>query len=69
MRPAGAWWLWAAVIGTIPWSAWESGLDYWRCVLRMDVMVVLALIMAGGHHFMETPVGDELIACALPQAS
>ena len=25
------------------------------------------LIMAGGHHFMETPVGDELIAYALPR--
>jgi quinoprotein glucose dehydrogenase len=25
------------------------------------------LIMAGGHHFMETPIGDELVAYALPQ--
>ncbi|ACG78002.1 glucose dehydrogenase [Phenylobacterium zucineum HLK1] len=25
------------------------------------------VIMAGGHHFMETPVGDEVIAYALPQ--
>ncbi len=25
------------------------------------------LIMAGGHHFMETPLGDDLIAYALPQ--
>jgi quinoprotein glucose dehydrogenase len=24
------------------------------------------VIMAGGHHFMETPVGDELVAYALP---
>jgi quinoprotein glucose dehydrogenase len=24
------------------------------------------LIMAGGHHFMETPIGDELVAYALP---
>ena len=24
-------------------------------------------IMAGGHHFMETPVGDALVAYALPQ--
>ena len=24
------------------------------------------VIMAGGHHFMETPVGDEVIAYALP---
>ncbi len=27
------------------------------------------LIMAGGHHFMETPIGDELIAYALPRRS
>lgn len=25
------------------------------------------VIMAGGHHFMETPGGDELIAYALPR--
>lgn len=25
------------------------------------------VIMAGGHHFMETPIGDELIAYALPE--
>jgi quinoprotein glucose dehydrogenase len=24
------------------------------------------VIMAGGHHFMETPIGDELVAYALP---
>jgi quinoprotein glucose dehydrogenase len=26
------------------------------------------VIMAGGHHFMETPVGDEVIAYALPRS-
>ena len=25
------------------------------------------VVMAGGHHFMETPLGDELVAYALPQ--
>jgi quinoprotein glucose dehydrogenase len=25
------------------------------------------VIMTGGHHFMETPVGDEVIAYALPE--
>ena len=25
------------------------------------------VIMAGGHHFMKTPVGDYVIAYALPQ--
>ena len=25
------------------------------------------VIMAGGNHFMETPLGDDLISYALPQ--
>ena len=25
------------------------------------------VLMTGGHHFMETPVGDEVIAWALPE--
>jgi quinoprotein glucose dehydrogenase len=25
------------------------------------------VIMAGGHHFMEAPVGDEVVAYALPK--
>jgi quinoprotein glucose dehydrogenase len=25
------------------------------------------VIVAGGHHFMETPIGDAVIAYALPQ--
>jgi quinoprotein glucose dehydrogenase len=25
------------------------------------------VIMTGGHHFMETPEGDQVIAYALPQ--
>lgn len=25
-----------------------------------------AVVTAGGHHFMETPIGDEVIAYALP---
>ena len=24
------------------------------------------VIMAGGHHFMQTPIGDDLVAYALP---
>jgi len=27
------------------------------------------MIMTGGHHFMETPIGDHVIAYALPEAS
>ena len=27
------------------------------------------VIMAGGHHFMETPAGDHVIAYALPERS
>jgi quinoprotein glucose dehydrogenase len=25
------------------------------------------VIMAGGHHFMETPIGDQLVAYAVPR--
>jgi quinoprotein glucose dehydrogenase len=27
------------------------------------------VIMAGGHHFMETPIGDDLVAYAVPKSS
>lgn len=40
-------WLFAVVfIGTLAWTAWESGLDYWRWVPRLDVMLVLAVIVS-----------------------
>ena len=43
---AGAWVYGLVVLGTVLWAAWESGLDYWRWVPRLDVVMVLALFVA-----------------------
>ena len=43
---AGVWMYGLVVLGTGLWSAWESGLDYWRWVPRLDVVMVLALLVA-----------------------
>ena len=45
-RAAGAWWYWAVMLGTVPWSLWESGLDYWRWVPRLGLFVVLGILVA-----------------------
>ncbi|WP_445620258.1 membrane-bound PQQ-dependent dehydrogenase, glucose/quinate/shikimate family [Kushneria sp. Sum13] len=39
--------LYAAVfIASLVWAAWESGLDYWRWIPRMDVVLILAILVA-----------------------
>ena len=55
----------------------ETGETVWQDVLpaggQASPMVYEAggrqylVIMAGGHHFMETPIGDYVIAYALPE--
>lgn len=45
-RMSGAWWFVAVFIGTVLWSAWESGLDYWRWIPRLGLMVALAFVLA-----------------------
>ena len=55
----------------------ESGRELWRAELpaggKATPMTYEAggrqyvVVMAGGHHFMETPIGDEVIAYALPR--
>lgn len=51
-------------------TVWEDALpaggQATPMVYAMDGRQYL-VIMAGGHHFMETPIGDELIAYALPR--
>lgn len=44
-RTHGAFWFYAVYVGTFIWTAWESGLDYWRWVPRLDVVTVLALFL------------------------
>lgn len=45
-RISGAWWFAAVFFGTLLWSAWESGLDYWRWIPRFGLIVVLAFVLA-----------------------
>ena len=57
----------------------ESGKTVWKDVLpaggQANPMTYetggrqYVVIMAGGHHFMETPIGDHVIAYALPEAT
>ncbi|SPJ32416.1 membrane-bound PQQ-dependent dehydrogenase, glucose/quinate/shikimate family [Kushneria phyllosphaerae] len=36
----------AVFIGSLAWAAWESGLNYWRWIPRMDVVLILAILVA-----------------------
>ncbi|NKF20980.1 membrane-bound PQQ-dependent dehydrogenase, glucose/quinate/shikimate family [Solimonas marina] len=43
---AGAWVYWLVLLGTVGWSAWESGLDYWRWVPRLGLILALGIVVA-----------------------
>lgn len=43
---AGAWIYWLLLLGTVGWSAWESGLDYWRWVPRLGLLLGLGVLVA-----------------------
>jgi quinoprotein glucose dehydrogenase len=45
-RASGARVFWALLLATVAWTAWESGLDYWRWVPRLGLMVFLGLCVA-----------------------
>ncbi|TBU83475.1 membrane-bound PQQ-dependent dehydrogenase, glucose/quinate/shikimate family [Pseudomonas daroniae] len=45
-RRSGAGWFAAVFVGTLIWAAWESGLNYWRWIPRLDVVLILAIIVA-----------------------
>ena len=45
-RRSGAWWFAAVFVCNVLWSAWESGLDYWRWIPRLGLMVVFAFVLA-----------------------
>ena len=43
-RQAAALWLYAALcLGTLVWSVWEAGLDWWQLAPRLDLFVLLGL--------------------------
>src|SRR3546814_287228 len=45
-RMSGAWWFVAVFIGNVRWSAWEVGLDYWRWIPTLGLMVGLPFVVA-----------------------
>ncbi|MBZ5876863.1 membrane-bound PQQ-dependent dehydrogenase, glucose/quinate/shikimate family [Chromohalobacter israelensis] len=45
-RMSGAWLYGLAFVGTLIWAAWESGLNYWRWIPRLDVALILAILVA-----------------------
>ncbi|ANF56475.1 membrane-bound PQQ-dependent dehydrogenase, glucose/quinate/shikimate family [Halotalea alkalilenta] len=49
-RASGAWWYAAVLVGTLGWTAWESGLNYWRWIPRLDVVLILAILVALVMH-------------------
>jgi len=42
----GAWCFWAVLAMTLAWTAWESGLDYWRWVPRLGLLVAFGFVLA-----------------------
>ena len=43
---AGALWYAVVFIATLLWAAWESGLNYWRWIPRLDMVLILAILVA-----------------------
>ncbi|EJL86388.1 hypothetical protein [Pantoea sp. GM01] len=42
-RTSGAAWFTLVFIGTLIWTIYESGLDYWRWVPRFALMLILGI--------------------------
>ncbi|RXR06611.1 membrane-bound PQQ-dependent dehydrogenase, glucose/quinate/shikimate family [Pseudoxanthomonas composti] len=45
-RSSGAWWYGAVFVLTVVWTAYESGLDYWRWVPRLGLILALMFVIA-----------------------
>ncbi len=45
-RRSGAWFYALVFTGTLLWTAWESGLDYWRWVPRLGLVTAFAFLLA-----------------------
>lgn len=45
-RVAGAWWFGAVLVGTVAWTFWEVGFDYWGLVPRLAVPIAFALVLS-----------------------
>jgi quinoprotein glucose dehydrogenase len=55
-RRLGAWLFFLVFIGTLGWTVWESGNDYWRWVPRMGTFAVLAVVLAVLLPMLREPV-------------
>ncbi len=45
-RLSGAGWFAAVFVGTLLWTVWEAGLDYWRWIPRFGLITGIAFILA-----------------------
>jgi quinoprotein glucose dehydrogenase len=45
-RGSGLGWFALVFLATVGWTAWESGLDYWRWVPRLGLLVIIAFVLA-----------------------
>jgi quinoprotein glucose dehydrogenase len=45
-RGSGLWWFLGVLLLSIIWTAWESGLDYWRWIPRLGLLVLLGILVA-----------------------
>lgn len=59
-RGSGAWWYFAVFVGTLLWTAWESGSDYWRWVPRLGLITVLGFFVALLAPRLRQPVSKTL---------
>ncbi|MDO5620311.1 MAG: membrane-bound PQQ-dependent dehydrogenase, glucose/quinate/shikimate family [Paracoccus sp. (in: a-proteobacteria)] len=50
-RPSGVWLFLLALAGTVIWSLWEVGLDYWGLISRL-----LAMVVGAGFVLMSLPI-------------
>lgn len=59
-KGSGFWWYAAVFGGTLLWTAWESGTDYWRWVPRMGMVTVLGFFVALLSTRLDRPVSRSL---------
>ncbi|HBK46753.1 MAG TPA: membrane-bound PQQ-dependent dehydrogenase, glucose/quinate/shikimate family [Xanthomonadaceae bacterium] len=55
-RNSGAGWFALVFVGTLLWTWWESGANYWRWVPRLGLVTVLGLVLALLLPKLERPV-------------
>ena len=54
-KASSALWYALVFIGTVHWAAWESGLDYWGWVPRLDLITVIGFFLALLLPYLDKP--------------